>query len=337
MKEIVLISAYTPDVERQDNLRDLIKSLKKFNYRVCLITHTSTPQDIIDKCDYFIFDKENEILYDPNMKYHYYFYLNDLSIRFKDYISMATHMIPVFRMYLGGLSYLKSMGEEIIHMIEYDTIVKNRNIWDRNLEILKEKDAVFYSFPRFYENDKLKCVYSFQSLNVKNIPHKFLNFNKSELINQYSQYVNEEKVPIFERMIFDNMWSKLNFHLEKLSSEEDLEESFTTNIIRVGTTSDTPPVEKTNINYYNNKFHFFHHNDSSSSNNFLVIINKDKILNFEIQPTYWNWIPLDYDEIYHIQIFKNNVLLKELDLTTKEGRDWVFKHSYANILHSQES
>ena len=42
MKEIVLISAYTPDVERQDNLRELIKSLKELNYRVCLVTHTKT-------------------------------------------------------------------------------------------------------------------------------------------------------------------------------------------------------------------------------------------------------------------------------------------------------
>jgi hypothetical protein len=337
MKEIILISAFTPDVERQDNLRDLVKSLKDLNYRVCLITHTSTPQDIIDKCDYFIFDKENEILYDPNIKYHFYFYANDVSIRFKDYTSMATHMLPVFRMYLGGLAYLKSMGEEVVHMIEYDTIVKNKNLWNNNLEILKEKDAVFYSFPRFYEDNGLKCVYSFQSIKLTNIPYELLNYNKTQLINQYSNYFNEGKFPIFERMIYDNIWSKLNFNLNVLSSEKDLEESFITNLIRVGTTSDTPTVEKTNINYYGDKFHFFHFNDSSKTNNFSIIINKTNILNLEIQPDYWNWIPLDYNEINHIQIYKNNILLKELDLTTEEGRDWIFKHSYANISHSQES
>ena len=56
MKEIVLISAYTPELHQIDRLRDLIISFKKLNYRVCLATHTPTPQDIIDRCDYFLYD-----------------------------------------------------------------------------------------------------------------------------------------------------------------------------------------------------------------------------------------------------------------------------------------
>ena len=58
MKEIVLISAYTPDTPTQDNLRELIKSLKDLNYRICLMTHTSTPSDIVDRCDYYVYDKD---------------------------------------------------------------------------------------------------------------------------------------------------------------------------------------------------------------------------------------------------------------------------------------
>ena len=49
------------------------------------------------------------------------------------------------------------------------------------------------------------------------------------------------------------------------------------------------------------------------------------------------WVPLDYSDINYIQIFKNNVLLKELDLNTEEGRDWIFKYSYANISILEES
>ena len=144
MKEIILISAYTPDVERQDDLRNLVISLKDFKYRVCLVTHTSTPQDIIDRCDYFLYDKENEVLYDPEIKYWYNHTFKDIAFSFVDYSTISTHMLPVFRMYLSGLMYLKSLGEEIVHMIEYDTIVKNKEMWDQNVEILKEKDAVFY-------------------------------------------------------------------------------------------------------------------------------------------------------------------------------------------------
>jgi len=69
MKELILILAYTPTSEKQDKLRDLIMSLKSFNYRVCLSTHTSTPQDIIDKCEYFLYDEENPVLWDDELKY----------------------------------------------------------------------------------------------------------------------------------------------------------------------------------------------------------------------------------------------------------------------------
>jgi hypothetical protein len=332
MKEIILISAYTPDTERQDNLRNLIISLKNLHYRICLITHTSTPQDIVDKCDYFLYDVENELSYDPKLKYWYSFISNNIKISFVDYVSIASHIIPVFRMYLGGLAYLKSMGEEIIHMIEYDTIVKNRKIWDDNLEILKEKDAVFYSFPRFYENNKLVCVYSFQSINVQKISYEYLQFDKSQLNFQYYQNFEQGKFPGFERLIFDNLWSKLNYHVQELSSEDDLEESFTTNLIRVG-----GDLETTNVNYFEDKYHFFHNNTSSTSNNFLIIINKTNSIPLEIHPYNWVWVPLDYSDVNHIQIFKNNILLKELDLNTEEGRDWIFKYSYANILTLEES
>jgi hypothetical protein len=332
MKEIILISAYTPDIERQDNLRNLIISLKNLNYRICLATHTSTPQDIVDKCDYFLYDVENELSYDPKLKYWVNFTSGNIKINFVDYVSISSHIIPVFRMYLGGLAYLKSMGEEVIHMIEYDTIVKNRKIWDDNLEILKEKDAVFYSFPRFYENDKLTCIYSFQSINIQKISYEYLQFNKQKLTDQYYQYFAEAKFPGFERLIFDNIWSKLNYQVQELSSENDLEESFTTNLVRVG-----GDLEKTNINYFNNKFHFFHQNTFPVLNSFLIVLNKTKAIPIEIQPYHWIWIPLDYTDINHIQIFKNNILLKELDLNIEEDKDWVFKYSYVNILNFEES
>ena len=156
MKEIVLISAYTPDTPTQDNLRELIKSLKDLNYRVCLMTHTFTPSDIVDRCDYYVYDKENELLYDPEIKYGYLCPIEEYTMFFKDYFAVATHMLPVFRMYLGGLAYLKSMGEEIVHMIEYDTIVKNREIWDKNT-ILQPIEKSYNDFNAFFAKVML-CI-----------------------------------------------------------------------------------------------------------------------------------------------------------------------------------
>lgn len=327
MKEIVLISAYTPDQKRQDDLRTLIISLKDLNYRVCLATHTSTPQDIIDRCDYFLYDKENKVLYNPEIKYWYHHQTEHVKFNFVDYNSISTHMLPVFRMYLGGLSYLKSLGEEIVHMIEYDTIVKNREIWDKNVEILKEKDAVFYSFPRFYENDILTCVYGFQSVNLKNIHHELLFFSQQELKNQYLNYYQALKLPVFERMIFDNVWSKLNYHVFKLKSETELEQSFVTNTVRVDSNS-TP----TNIHFIDGRLNVFCFNNTKDPINLDVVVNKTHNISNTLNPEIWFWYPLNFDNIEHIKIFVNNKLLKELDLNIEEDRDWIFKYSLVKKL-----
>lgn len=325
MKEIVLISAYTPNTSTQDNLRELIKSLKDLNYRICLITHTSTPSDIVDRCDYYVYDKENELLYNPEIKYFYFCTVGEYKIFFKDYFAVATHMLPVFRMYLGGLAYLKSMGEEIVHMIEYDTIVKNREIWDKNIEILKEKDAVFYSFPRFYQDNKLVCVYGFQSVNVKNIPFDLFVFYPQELKNQYKNYFQLEKLPVFERMIFDNVWSNTNYHLIELNSEEDLKNSFEVNLNSIGNRIG----ENTTIHFFENKYHFFHnnHNEDKSTNHFEIIINKNQYINLSCTHPHYLWFPLDFENIENMKIYKNNVFIKEIDLTNEEDKKWITEHS----------
>jgi hypothetical protein len=77
MKEIFLINSHTETTEKLDNLRELIKNIKSNGYEICLITHTSTPQDIVDRCDYFIYDKKNPIVDNPEVQYWLFFKCND--------------------------------------------------------------------------------------------------------------------------------------------------------------------------------------------------------------------------------------------------------------------
>ena len=317
MKEIVLISAYTPTIDKQDKLRELILTLKNLNYRVCLATHTSTPQDIVDRCDYYIYDVENKVLYDPDIKYQHFYGEGDKLWQFKDYTSVATHALPVFRMYLGGLAYLKSMGEEIVHMIEYDTIVKNREIWDKNLELLKEKDAVFFTLPRYYIDNKLICVWSFQSVNVSNINFNLLSYDETKLINQYKEYFTNYKMPIFESMIYDNLWKYLNCHLIDLSNETDLSSSFILNTDRVEMN------EWSTFYYYKNELYFFNQNKELVPNKYTIIINNSQITNFTVPPEYYLYNKVTSENVDNILLFKNNKLIKELDMSNPVDQYWI--------------
>jgi hypothetical protein len=317
MKEIILISAYTPTTDKQDKLRELISSLKNLNYRVCLATHTSTPQDIVDRCDYHIYDAENKVLYDPYIKYQHFFGQEDKLWQFKDYTSVSTHALPVFRMYLGGLAYLKSMGEEVVHMIEYDTIVKNREVWDNHLELLKEKDAVFYAFSRYYQDNKLICVAGFQSVNVSNINYNLLSYNETKLINQYKEYFANYKMPVFEAMIYDNLWKYLDYHLINLKDEIDLSSSFTLNTDRV------EMGEWSTFYYYKDELYFFNLNKELVPNKYTIIVNNSQITNLTVLPGYWLYNKVTSENVDNILLFKNNKLVKELDMSNPVDQYWI--------------
>ena len=66
MKDLILITAYCPDDNRENILRNLVTSLEKHKniFDVMITSHTPIPLDIQKKVDVSLFDKKNEILTD---------------------------------------------------------------------------------------------------------------------------------------------------------------------------------------------------------------------------------------------------------------------------------
>ena len=122
MKEIFLINAYTETTDKLDKLRDLITNVKNNGFEVCLITHTSTPQDIVDRCDFYIYDKENPMVSDPEVQYWTWYESPEYHIKWVSKWS-RTHVLAYYRLIFGGLSYLKSLGYDIVNSFEYDIII----------------------------------------------------------------------------------------------------------------------------------------------------------------------------------------------------------------------
>jgi hypothetical protein len=325
MKEIVLILAYTPTSEKQDRLRELITSLKSFNYRICLSTHTSTPQDIIDKCEYFLYDRENPILWDDDIKYWAYTETESIIFKFKPFNILATHGLALWRMYSGALSHLKSLDEEVVHMIEYDTIVNDVDFFKTNTSHLLNStySSVLFSLPRFYDNGgNLLCNWPIQSVNVKKIPFNLLEFNFSKLKTQYLEYFQNGKLPVIERMFFDNIWSQLDYKLIRLDKESDISSLI---LNTDGIWDDINNICIT-INYYNNEFHYFISNPTKNEINYTFIVDNNAI-NQTVQPGVFHWRAIGNNDLKNIRIFEENVLIREYDLSLQKDRDSIFKYS----------
>ena len=325
MKEIVLVLAYTPTLEKQDKLRNLIISLKSFNYRVCLSTHTPTPQDIIDRCEYFLYDKDNPILWDDDMKYINHLRTHDWNFTFRAPTSFATHGLALWRLYSGALSYLKSLDEEVVHMIEYDTIVKDKDFFNNNTSYLLDSSytSILYSLPRFHDGvGNLICNWPIQSVNIRKIPFNLLEFNFSELKTQYREYYNTSKYPVIECMFFDNIWNKLDYKLIKLDKESDLS-SLIYNTDSVG---DGNMEKSTHITFHGGELHFVTENYSPDPKNY-TIVTDGAIVDITIPQNTWLFRSLGIKFSNKIRIFKENILIIEYDLSLQKDRDSIFKYT----------
>ena len=79
MKDLILITAYCPDDNRENILRNLVTSLEKHKniFDVMITSHTPIPLDIQKKVDVSLFDKKNEILTDWDLLNQPWFNPND--------------------------------------------------------------------------------------------------------------------------------------------------------------------------------------------------------------------------------------------------------------------
>lgn len=144
-EEIYIVAAYTPDSEREELLRNLINQLHVANKNILLISHSVTPTDIVSKCNYHIYDKENKILFDD--QYKFYAWNNVLpgaKIYSKDVGKTYTTLLPVYRLVLYGFSFAKIAGYKYAHYIEYDCSIKNFSFFDNNTTDLKNHSCIAY-------------------------------------------------------------------------------------------------------------------------------------------------------------------------------------------------
>jgi hypothetical protein len=71
MKKIVLIQSHCDTPEKLECLKDNLIKLKKFNIDILVFSHIFLPQEILELTDYFIFDKNNPILWEEKRWMHW--------------------------------------------------------------------------------------------------------------------------------------------------------------------------------------------------------------------------------------------------------------------------
>lgn len=144
--EVYIVSAYTPDTEREDILRNLVNQLHQANKDILLISHSVTPTDIIKKCRYHVYDSENRILQDDQYKlYAWNTVVPGITVRSKDVKRTYSTLIPVYKLVLYGFGFAKMVGYKYAHYVEYDCKIEDFKFFDIHVKILETHGCSAYT------------------------------------------------------------------------------------------------------------------------------------------------------------------------------------------------
>ena len=180
MEDLIVVTAYCPDKEREELLLQCIKSLIKYKdkYKILIVSHTFIPKHISDEVDYTIYDKENDLIKDPRYWLPLFFIPYEGLKITSTFVKKNNASLSVLRMLVSAISLAKSFNFKKIHYIEYDTYIEDIHEIEDNSFLLEENDSVFY-----YENNTPFPDGRFFSFRVDTVDEIYNNFNEERFLN----------------------------------------------------------------------------------------------------------------------------------------------------------
>jgi hypothetical protein len=280
MKEIIVITSYTPDKKKRDTLRNLVISLKKGGYDILVISHSPIPTDIQENVEFVIYDKKNEILTEAKYLPQPWFRADGWWIQ-SAFVANSTQL-TVWRMLCLAFPMVKSLGYGIIHLLEYDSYIENFSEFKENKKLIEEGcDSVFYINENSYNGkwDYEVIVGSFQSLKVSSIPDIFMEFNKEKILQIIEKNPTKSAEKMFEDIISDG----------KKIIKKNVSLLNNGNILRISEKlqDDKHPWAVPYYDRLSDEMHFFYLNQKDYAVQVFITTNKKTYL-LKVEPGVWH-------------------------------------------------
>lgn len=317
-KDLILITTYVPDDKRQQLLRKFVYSINNEKYDIMISSHSFVPQDIFDRADYVVYEKKNDIDFDIENKFYFYFHGEDFTIKTTE-VKKFNHFIPVIRHISSGLLYAKALGYDIVHYFEYDSLIEDDEELIENSRLLSEYSAVYYSLPHLsYPNSPI-------SFNLNKISPKWFSLDE----NNYNNFLRwEYSTKLVEEYEYNLLNEVGGFFSKPFSVLEDKK-------IYVGLNSDLED-NKWVVPLYNksnNSMIIFSwvENESDVNSNVIVLVNNNIIINVDrsVEKLWRSYEigPIDY--VKEIKIIVNNTVRRSYDFNQQNINEFI-KHNQIN-------
>ena len=321
MKEIYVISAYTPTFKKQQVLRSLVDSISKAGKDIMVISHSPIPEDIEKMCKYTIFDSENKLIYDPHIQYWSCSTLYNKKFEFINLKSSVT-VLACWKLSSGAFSYLKTLGYYIIHFLEYDSEINDFTHFNDAKEIINNGEYDLVGIEPINHKEMPHLLLPI-SLNLKKLSFDDLKYDEEYLVSEYKKRYDNKLLPVTEGMAYDILWSKLKI---KVESGDKIKHAMKINTNQgfIG------QPDKYCLHTVDGVLHIIHDNLNKLDGNVIDVIvtdrtNNGKTKTFTVPYCNCTWVNLEvnYVDATYIKIFVNNTLFRELDLTNPNDRFYI--------------
>jgi hypothetical protein len=287
MKDLIFITAYCPTEEQEMMLEKCINSVLECGKHILLVSHTHVPIHIQKKCQYYVYDYNNEISDDYNLLGHHHYKFGNQKIQSR-FFQKYFYGFAIYRMFSIASQIAINFGYQNIHHIEYDGLLLDKNLIDENSNHLEEYDSVIYT-----DNGKEDGFLfgSFKSWKVSSSPENLKKYNK-DFIEKEMKILEPKELEFLTKNLFISS-GKVLFQNEPSADRF-----------------------KRGVSVYNRNLHFtlyynssdrtlniFYNSIKNSSEEIIVIINKTTIVTIETKPYHWHIRSLGiFDEIHHVRV-----------------------------------
>lgn len=303
-KDLILLTTYTPDLTRKIILLEALKSIDKNKFDVMISSHSSIPEEAYDYCDYFVYDKNNILLFDPKYRLTFWFSCNTFRIfttEYKEY----NHLIAAGSLVTNGLSYAKNFGYNKVHWFDYDTVFSNDSELIENSTLLDLYSIVWYRHPDLQAFSGMSFNLNKISLDWFDTSNKsfytFLDTPGPNTLEMYNYSLINKQQDTFEKSLY-HLQEKLN--ISRYSADE----------------SDWLIIVYDDIN---KEFIFFNYNKTGNINNSYAIVNNTKIESM-------------FSDQKNTYVFKSLGEAKDINDVKLILNDKVVKHYNFNVISKEE-
>lgn len=316
MKDLILITSYCDTKKKEELLRNLVNQInnQKDKFDLMVVSHTVVPNDISGKCDFVLYDKKNELLYDWDLRCKPWFNPNNERQIISIFTGFFNTHLAIWRMLILGNSLAKNIGYDKVHHIEYDTSINDFSELIENSQLLDKYDCVTYTKTSDTVDPILFGTYQTYRLNTLHEDLLILNEEKIKnlILNE------EDKLP--ESMLFDLLHGNRKGFIKNKSLLDSKSNTFGLShgqIINTHTAWCLPFYDRLTKKL---RFIVWNMEEDSKSVEVQVIYNDEKVINLGfVKPQSWVVEDIDYfDNSKKMVVILNNKIRNIFDFV-KDG------------------